>query len=199
MQRQTTVAILAGILALGGTSAAQAQSLPLSIELRGGAGIPSGDWNEEDIAETALGFGAAVKFAATPMVGIYGGWDRFSFGTDEDAFSSDVTLKDSVFRLGADVNVPAATLPVAPFVTAGIVYGKTEAESEGEGGSSSYETDSSIGFEGAVGVQFGAGPVQVRPAVGYRSRSVEYPGSGQFAIDETLSYITFVIGVSLAP
>lgn len=195
MHRQTTVAILAGFLAFGAASTAHGQTLPVSVELRGGAGIPTGDWNEDDIAETAIGFGAAVKFAATPMVGIYGGWDRFTFGTKEGSFNSDVKLKDSVFRVGADINVPAAALPVAPFVTAGIVYGKTEAEA----GSNNWETDSSIGFEGSVGVQFAAGPVAVRPAVGYRSRSVEYPGSGQFAIDETLQYLTFVIGVSLAP
>ncbi len=198
MRRHISAAFFAAFVSLGAASAAQAQTLPFSLEVRGGGAIPTGDWNEDDAVETGIGFGAAVKFSPTPLVGVYAGWDRFSFSADDSEL--DISLNDSAFRLGAEVNVPAATLPVSPFVSAGLVYGKSEVEGSVEGGSASIESDSSIGFEGSIGVQFAAGPVSVRPSVGYRTRSVEFNlGDTEITADEDISYLTFVIGVSFTP
>ena len=201
MKRHTSAALFATFLALGAASAVEAQSLPVSFELRGGAAIPTGDWNEGDFVENGIGFGAAVKYAPTPLLGVYAGWDRFSFDIDTpDLGDVDASLNDSAFRLGAELNVPAADLPVAPFVSAGLVYGKTEVEASGGNAWLGGESDSSLGFEGAVGLEFAAGPLAVRPAVGYRSRSVEVDIDGETSSpEETISYLTFVIGFSLAP
>lgn len=196
------VAVVAALTV--GAGSIEAQQLPLSIEVRGGAAVPTGDWNEADFAETALGFGAAVSFRPIPLVGVYAGWDRFSFGVDESDAGEvgeeiDASVIDSAFRLGAEVGIPLVGAPVSPFVSAGLVYGKTEFEIAGDGGALGIKTDSSIGFEAAVGLGFNAGPVTLRPSVGYRTRGLEVEGSSETpAGDESIDYFTFVLGVSLS-
>jgi opacity protein-like surface antigen len=200
MQRFVLPAAVAAAVAFGAGSA-QAQQLPLSIEIRGGAALPTGDWNDDDVFETGLGFGAAVTFRPTSALGVYAGWDRFSFGVDDEEAGEeevDASLNDSGFRAGAELALPVSGAPVSPFVSAGVFYGKTELEVDGDVGSVGFETDSSIGFEAAVGVGFNAGPVTVRPAVGYRTRSLEFEGE-EAGEDDTISYFTFILGISLNP
>lgn len=200
MYRYTKAAVFVAFLGLGAASSVQAQTLPVSIELRGGAAIPTGDWSESDMVDNALGFGAAVRFSPAPLVGVYAGWDSFTFdiGDGGDLGDGDTSLKDSAFRLGAELKAPVSVVPVSPFVSAGLVYGKIKYELEGDSGTLGFESDSSFGFEGAVGVEFGAGPVALRPAVGYRTRSVEIDAA-EASAEEDISYFTLVLGVSLKP
>lgn len=181
-----------------------AQELPLSIEVRGGAAVPTGDWNEDDFAETALGFGAAVTIRPVPLAGIYAGWDRFTFGVDEGEPGEleeevDASVIDTNFRIGAEVGMPLVGMPVSPFASAGLVYGKTEFEIASDDGAFGIKTDSSIGFEAAVGLGFYAGPLTLRPAVGYRTRERKTAGSGDDSDNESISCFTFILGVSLVP
>lgn len=169
-----SVVVLAALAAVAGVSQAEAQTLPttpFSIEVRGGAAIPTGDLG--DGAKTGYTLGANAQFALNPMFGLYAGYAYNSFGVDEDG-ADDFDVVDQGFRGGVMVNVPAATLPVAPFVFGGLVYNELEFQVQ----NASVTSDAQVGFEVGGGVAIPLGPrVSFTPAVSYTRWSLDEDGA----------------------
>jgi opacity protein-like surface antigen len=152
------------------TPAAQAQTSPFSVEVRGRAAFPTGDFGEEeDGTGVETGWGGTLEgvFQATPVLAVYAGYSHTIFGTDlgeaeellEDA-SIDIT--DS----GVDAGV-RATLPVlngGAFVRGGLVYHRVgidlsdeleeflEEFSEGEFDEDELDSDWSLGYQVGAGL-----------------------------------------------
>ena len=142
------VAALAAAAVFGVAEQAAAQVLPFAVEVRGGYAIPTGDLAEGDGIEDGLGFGANLQLSIMPMIGVYAGWERYSFGVED--------------------------LDDASIVFGGAIYNSTEMEI----GDESAESDSSVGFEvgGGVGIQL-APMFTLTPALRYRTHSSEFEGS----------------------
>jgi len=158
MKRATSVIVAAfAALAVSGTASAQS---PLSVEVRGGAAIPTGEF--ADNAKTNVGYGATVGLRVAPMVSLYGGYSRAEFGLTDTA--SDAT--DAGFQVGARVGIPGLGTGISPWVKGGVIFHELEIETSYLGSTTG---DSEPGFEMGAGLSFPLGPqVTVTPGVGFR-------------------------------
>lgn len=191
-------AIAAAVLAT--VQAAEAQAPQIVLEARGGFAIPTGEWNDEDVLENGFGFGGNVKAMVTPMVGVYGGWETYMFGIDdEETGDVDADATDSGFRAGVVLEIPMAAYPsITPFVEAGAIYNTLEISASDEGTSVEIESDAGIGFEAGIGLSAALGPnLSVTPSVRYRSHDASFDEFADFDDDSvTVSYIVFGIGLA---
>jgi opacity protein-like surface antigen len=188
-------------LAAAAPLAAQAQQAagPLQFELRGGAGVPTGEFGEG--LKTGWGINANAAYFVTPVIGIYAGYSYSRFGIKdadwevEEAdldFGFDVT--DSGIGLGAIVNVPGVP-SLAPWIRGGLVYHKLGFEVSGSGGSASVKGDAALGFEVGGGLAIPVAPrISITPGVGYRQFRPRFDGE---TADEAVTDLTFDIGVRI--
>jgi opacity protein-like surface antigen len=195
MRRITVLAAAAALL--GTVQTVSAQTPTFALEVRGGYAIPTGDWNEDDTFENGFGFGGNVIAQVTPQIGVYGGWESFTFNVDEDEEGVEADATDAGFRAGVIVNVPLAMAPnVAPFLEVGALYNTLEIGASGDGASVEIESEASVGFEGGVGVAVALGErLSVVPMVRYRQHNVEFEDlEGE---SEDISYVVVGVGLRL--
>lgn len=160
--------ITAGLLAVAASAvfagSAQAQIpniTPFSVEVRGGAALPQGDFS--DGLKTGYTFGGNVGFQAVPMLGFYAGYTRSSFGI-EDNGDDGSRVTDQGFDAGVRFGIPTPLIPIDPFVKVGAIYHKLGVDGDGL----DLEFDSELGFEVGAGLGFNILPkVQLTPAVTY--------------------------------
>lgn len=199
MHKTLSVAGLAA-LALACAPQANAQiSLPLSVEVRGAAAFPTGDFGDNDVIDTGYGFEVIGKYAVTPGLAIYGGYDRFSFGLDED-IETDTDVTDSGFVLGGQLSLPLSGMTrFTPWLRAGAIYNQLSIEGSENNVSVKIESDRSLGFEVGGGLAIPLGQVvSITPGVRYRAYSADFDFS-DFGEDENstdVSYITAGVGLS---
>lgn len=180
---------------LGTVQAASAQTPTFALDVRGGYAIPTGDWNEDDTFENGLGFGANVIAMVMPQVGVYAGWETFTFGVEEDEPGVEADATDAGFRAGVLLSIPMAQYPtVTPELEVGVLYNSFTISASGEGASIDVESDDALGFEVGAGISFNvADRVSVVPMVRYRQHEVTFEDISDES--ETLSYA--VVGVAL--
>jgi opacity protein-like surface antigen len=190
---------LAAVL-LATAQAAEAQTPQFVLEARGGFAIPTGEWDEEDVLDNGFGFGANAKAMVTPMVGIYAGWETYTFGVEvEDEGDVDADATDSGFRAGVALSIPMPAYPtITPFVEAGAIYNTLEIGASDEGTSVEVESEAGIGFEGGIGVSVALGPnLSVTPSVRYRQHDATFEDLEEFEdATTTVAYIVFGVGLS---
>ena len=196
MRRITVLAAAAALLAT--VQSVSAQTPQFALEVRGGYAIPTGDWNEDDLFENGFGFGGNVLAMVTPQIGVYAGWESFTFSVDEDEEGVEADATDAGFRGGVSVNIPLPASPsISPFVELGVLYNRLEISASDGGTSIDFESDASIGFEGGVGVAVGLGErLSVVPMVRYRQHKVEFD---DIDADDTedISYVAVSVGLRL--
>lgn len=188
--------VLSAVLA---TTASAQSTLPITIEVRGGAAIPMGDF--DDGAGTGWGLGATVRYAVTPAVDLYAGYDRFEFGTDADLDEEefDLGLSDSGFRTGARFSfAPLGSL--RPWVEGGLLVNRSTVSISVESASIDVNSEWALGFEGGAGFAVPLSPrVSLTPGVRYRMHEAEFEaeetGEGPQSID--VSYLAIDIGVNI--
>ncbi|HSU16486.1 outer membrane protein [Longimicrobium sp.] len=203
MVKLRTILAPALVLSAALATAAHAQSpLPITLEVRGGAGIPTGDFN--DGISTGWNIGGSVRYDFTPIVAAYVGFDHFSFATDgEDNEGVDVGVDDNAFRGGVRANVPLVGMTgISPWVEGGIVVAKTGINASDGSTSLTINSDWGIGFEAGAGLSFAVAPrVSINPGVYYRQHKADFsdeddtenPGSAD------VNYFALEIGISLRP
>lgn len=185
MRKKTFV--LAAVLAAFAAAPAAAQTgLPLSVEVRGDAAFPTGDF--ADRVENSIGFGVNAALGVSRGIAVYGGYSQTSFevkGIDADA-------EDSGFAVGLTAAIPVGPATgFTPYVGAGLLIHELEVESDVVG----FEGDSELGFEVGAGIALPLGPrVRFTPGVGYRQYGTEIPG----LYDGNVSYFTVGVGLNIA-
>lgn len=167
MKKTTGLLALLATLGFAATAHAQAPTTPLSIEIRGGAALPMGDLSEDNgdaTAETGYTFGLNANFQATPVIGIYAGWSRSSYGIED---VEDVSIRDQGFSGGIKASF-AGSMPVTPFLKGGVLF--HELSISGDDGETEAEisSDNALGFEIGGGVAIPLGQrVSVTPGITY--------------------------------
>lgn len=199
MKKIWTVASSALVLCAA-PRAAQAQLLPdipLSVEVRGGVGVPVGDFaGEEGIeAGTGFGFGVGAMVGVTPMFSAYGAyqWTRFGCGECEGIENLDDEVTDSGFELGGQADLPFRPAGLAPWVRAGVLL--HELEFSGDEGDVS--SDRSLGFALGGGITYPLGPtLSVTPGIHYRNYSAEFDlGNLDLNGETDVSHLTLDVGL----
>jgi len=104
-------------LAAGADRAAAQGTLPISIEARIDAGIPTG--NLGDNFDVGLGWGVTGAFDLTPNFSIYGGYSRFDF---DEKGGTGLKAKDDGFDLGGRVLLGTGAGVWTPFAQFGVLF-----------------------------------------------------------------------------
>ncbi|HYW10814.1 MAG TPA: outer membrane beta-barrel protein [Longimicrobium sp.] len=122
-----TLLMLSAALLLAAPAVA-AQTSPFSLEVRGRAAFPTGDFGEEeDGIGVKTGWGGTVEglYQATPLLGVYAGYGYTRFPTDlgeleELLDDASIDITDAGFDAGARITLPV--LNGGAFVRGGLVY-----------------------------------------------------------------------------
>lgn len=154
--KKTIASFAAALAAVGFAGAAQAQSVvPLAIEARASAAVPTGDFGDTGGGiGTGYGFGVNGELKLNPLFGVYGGYSWTGYDFEEG--------DDRVEQQGVDagVRVGLGLLPLNPYARAGIVYHKLD--------DGIAENERKLGYELGAGLGFPLGRViSVTPEVSY--------------------------------
>jgi hypothetical protein len=123
--------------------------LPLSVEVRLDAGIPTGD--ADDVLDNGLGWEVTGAFDVAPLLAIYAGYSSFQFDVDDDIDPDDEVETDG-FGVGGRVRLGGHSM-WSPFAQFGALF-----------------HDDETGFEVGLGGDYGVGnQLSVTPMVRYRS------------------------------
>lgn len=190
-KHRTAALLAATFLAIGAAHAAPlaAQSTyPFSVDIRGGYGVPFGDFG--DAAGSDWGFGAGAVLSLTPAIGVYGGWGRDTFTCDVVGCNGDDRVRLSGFEGGAKFILPMGGR-WHPWARAGVIYHRLELD----GGIVDWESDRQLGFQGAIGVDFPLGDVlSVTPAL--RMHILDFDDA-DLLDDAEIRYFSFDIGAHI--
>ena len=165
------LAVLAGAALAPASVSAQ-----LHAEVRGGltVGSHSASAAALDIAP-AMSFDVVVKRQMMPSLAIFGGFFRTSFGCEEGfCRDRDIMVVGNHGALGAEWSGGV------PWVRAGLLFGTTEAGTEGEA------PEAGMGFHAAAGLSVGSGRFRFLPGVSYRWLSASTASTSDRAVALTL-------------
>ena len=191
MKRLSLLAVVAAGV-LGGASGAAAQSaIPLALEVRGGAAVPTGDLKSALNAETGVSYGITATLNAIPMIGIYAGYERSDFSVDNDAMA-DADLTDQGFAFGGKLTLPLGLTGLGPWVRGGAVYNKLSRDAAAT--VDDFDDERKWGFEVGGGLAIPLGTVvSVTPGVRYRTHTTGPVVGGESV---NASYVVADLGLS---
>lgn len=191
------------LLVLAPAAPAAAQGvLPIALEARGALAFPIADFplgRSGMTADTEMGVGIGVNgsFAFFPGVAVYGGWDRYAFGVDDDSLlgAGEAEFVDQGFAVGGKLSLPLGMLVGAsPWIRAGALFRTLERPGEqgtvglGAEGRSSR----SVGYELGAGATIPLGLVlSFTPGVTYRSYTPDF-GHGS---ERRVKYVDVSMGL----
>lgn len=200
MRKMIGLGALAMALLVAPAAPAQ-QILPVSLEVRGGLGFPMGDFPTrglvaQEAVESGDGFALRGTYNLIPLLGVYAGFERYSFGVDEEeAAGPDLNFVDSGFSAGAQLSLPLAMLAgVSPWIRGGAIFHILDYELEEIAGvEANTSSDRTLGFEAGAGVDIPLGQVlSFTPGVTYRSYEPQFDG---LTDGERLSYLAVEMGL----
>jgi opacity protein-like surface antigen len=196
---RTVLAAAIAVAFLAPAAAAQQASTPFSVEVRGALAIPTGDIAEDDALDNGFGFEVTGEYRLIPQLAIYAGWDRFSFGLDENADipDADVDVIDSGFAAGGKLYIPVAgSTSFVPWLRGGAIYNQVRFSAEGNGAALEFKSDRSLGFEAGVGLDAEVAPrLFVAPAVRYRQYSAEFDAFDELGAEGDVTYVSIGLGL----
>lgn len=178
---------LAALAVLGTAGVASAQSpIPLSVEVRGDAAFPTGDFGNR--LENGVGFTASAALQLVPGFGAYGSYSRTEFSADGGG-----DVMDQGFAAGLTASLGGGGGRATPYVGAGLVFHELELNEVEQG-------DAKMGFEVGAGLAVPLGQrIRVTPGVGYRQYSVENTTlGGLLSSSSNVSYLTAGVGLNIA-
>jgi hypothetical protein len=169
--------------------------------VRGGLGFPTGDFPTrglvaQEAVESGAGFALRGTYRVIPALGVYAGFERYSFGVDEEeAAGPDLNFVDSGFSAGAQLSLPLGMITgVSPWVRGGAIFHIFDYELEEDAGANpDTSSDRTLGFEAGAGVDIPLGLIlSFTPGVTYRSYEPQFEG---LTNGERLSYLAVEMGL----
>lgn len=185
--------VLAALSVLGTAGAASAQSsIPLSVEVRGDAAFPVGDFADGEV-ENGIGFTASAALQLVPGFAAYGSYSRTEFSANDLVGGGDNDVLDQGWAAGLTASLGGAPGRATPFVGAGLLFHELEVNEVEQG-------DAKMGFEVGAGIAVPLGPrVRVTPAVGYRQYNLEdTTAGGLITANSNVSYLTAGVGLNIS-
>lgn len=184
-------------------SAANAQGFYLG--LRGGAGVPTGDFSNTsgssttavDAAKSGFGYGADAGLGFGP-IGVYAGFDHINFDCQSATCNSDGKYKLQGVAAGVRLSLPGSAF-IKPWVKGGVTF---NALTGGYGsGSQGLTTDRNPGYEFGAGLDIPILRVfSLYPQARYVGQNLKYkvPGVTNTATEPEAkaNYMTFDLGLA---
>ncbi len=180
------------------------------VGLRGGAGVPTGSFEdpqfasqEQFVAGAKAGFGYGLDAGINlGPIGVYAGFDKINFECAEQSCGS----SDSKYKLqGVSAGV-RLSIPLVPVIKPWVKAGVTLSELEGDFGTTSsrarFTTERTPGYELGAGfdIPFAGGFFSLTPQVRYVGQKLDYKIPGLSTGDEIsndANYYTFDLGLRL--
>jgi hypothetical protein len=189
------------VLGLGLAAPGHAQvlpRLPLSLEVRGGGGVPTGEFARRQPGVGAE-LGPRVEGVAVvrlrEWLGLFGGvsWAAFSCpACQQGGLSQD--LVETGGNAGVQVTPGLRLGGLAPWIRVGAVFQQLEFTGQTE----SLITPVGTGFQVGGGVTLPVwGPLAVSPALHFRSYAADLDLGGRFDRTIDVSHLTLDVGVAL--
>jgi opacity protein-like surface antigen len=178
--------------ALVAMSAATAHAQgPVSLELRGGAALPTQDLAGVDL-QVGGGFEATVGYRVMQHVHLYGGWGWYHLTTDEPVLGRKLDVENNGYAFGGQFTHPILK-SVSGWARAGGLYNHLELEDEdGDRADSGHE----LGWEAGGGLSIPIGRnVAFTPGARYRSFSGDI-ALGESTVPFDMSYAMIEVGLT---
>lgn len=180
------------------------------VGIRGGAGVPTGAFEdpqfateEQFVAGAKAGFGYGLDAGINlGPVGVYAGFDKINFECAEQSCGS----ADSKYRLqgvSAGVRLSIPLVPVIkPWVKAGVTLSELEGDFASTSSRARFTTERTPGYELGAGfdIPFLGGFFSLTPQVRYVGQKLDYKIPGVSTGDEVsndANYYTFDLGLRL--
>lgn len=184
------IAVAALLLAFG-AGAVQAQER-VSLELRGGAAIPTADLGDAALNPGAgIGFNLAVRFL--PHMHAYGGWDWVRLTTDEPFAGSDFDVENTGYAFGLQFRHPMFR-NVSGWLRAGGLYKHIELENDAL--TDAIDSGHELGWEAGGGLSIPlTDRLAVTPGLRYRTFSADVEVNN-VSIPVDMSWLGIEIGLN---
>lgn len=164
---------------------------PWSLELRGGAALPTADLGESEL-DTGYGFELTGAYRFMPHLEAYAGWDWMHFATSGDAPNQDV--EETGYALGLRFLHPIGQGRFSWFARAGATINHLEVEDSG--GEIVADSKHGLGWECGLGAGIAFDPAWlITPGVRYRSTTRDLDSSGE-STSVSLRYLAVEVGVT---
>lgn len=197
-----------GLAVLGSVviAAAPASGQGIYLGLRGGAGIPTGDFSNTtgssssslDAAKSGFGYGLDAGMGIGP-IGVYAGFDQMNFDCESSTCNTDGKYKLQGVAAGIRLSLPGKMF-VRPWIKGGVTFN----ELKGGYGSGSTEltTERNPGYEIGAGLDIPIfGLFSIYPQARYVGQNFKYdiPGVTNTASspESKANYMTFDLGLSV--
>lgn len=190
----------AGIVLATIAFASRGEGQALYAGIRGGVGVPTGDFSQTTTAtgsaaflhgaSPGLGYGLDAGLGSG-LVGFYGSYDRIQFDCKSEACSTSGKYRLTGYAAGVRVGVPLLPL-FKPWAKAGITYNELVG-SNAAASPTRISTGKSFGYEigGGVDIPILMGFFSLTPQVRYIRQKLDPNSSGKRPAD----YYTFDIGL----
>lgn len=172
------------------TTAAQAQG-PVSLEIRGGAAIPTREFAGVDL-KVGGGAEAIVGVRVMEHLSVYGGWGWYQMTTDEPLLGRKYDVENNGYAFGAQFTHPVVNR-VSGWVRAGGLYNHLEIEEDDVDGS--IDSGHELGWEAGAGLSIPIGrSLSLTPGARYRTFSGDLT-VGETKVPFDMSYAMAEIGL----
>jgi opacity protein-like surface antigen len=190
--------------------AAPAEAQLFYFGIRGGAGIPTGEFadttqgtTQEKFlhgAKSGFGYGLDAGINMGPL-GIYAGFDHINFDCEPQQCSADTKYKLQGVSAGVRLSIPLFPL-VKPWVKAGVTLNELEADFSGSSSAPALSTERTPGYELGAGIDIpiAGGFLSLTPQARYVGQKLDYkiPGvSTGNTSNKAANYYTFDLGLRL--
>lgn len=194
MKRMVYCAITACLLVLCATGPLAAEGL-WSVELRGGAALPTNDLGGADL-NTGFGFEGSISYVVLFNLSGYVGWDWFRFTMDESPWGDNLDVEQTGYAFGLLFSNPVGELPLSFFLRAGGTLNHIELEDAD--GTLVGNTEHGLGWEFGGGLVYEANDHwKVTPGIRYRSQSRDLNSAGEkTSVD--LNCVAMDVGISVS-
>jgi hypothetical protein len=190
MRSATRFIAIAALLTASATALQAQETGTFSLELRGGAGLPTKDLGTADL-NTGVNLEFTANVQVMPHLALYAGWDWANFALKQD-IGDYADVEDTGYAFGARFFAPSLG-PVTPWLRAGGVYDHIELEGDDDD-VDILSADHTLGWEAGAGAAIALGSSwSLTPGVRYRTFS---PELDELDGEVDMSYLTIDIGIS---
>jgi hypothetical protein len=195
------------LVLIGGIAfaSAPAEGQGFYLGLRGGAGVPTGDFSDNtgsstaaiDAAKTGFGYGLDAGLSLGPL-GVYAGFDHINFDCESSTCNTEGNYKLQGVAAGVRFLLPLKSM-IRPWVKGGVTF--NELKGEFGTGSSGLTTERNPGYEVAAGLDIPIfGIFSIYPQARYVGQNFKYkvPGvtNSSTEPEAKANYMTFDLGLS---